>query len=95
MGTPHLDKKSALASIGKSGAQRDGAPPGLEPWLRELGISQYVDLAASWAAEMGACDLIEVAQHAQELAQALNLKPLLRINVVAARDRINVVAVQC
>lgn len=50
--------------------------PGLHMWLTELKLSRYVEAAASWCDEMGACTLEEVLENLDDFAADVGMKPL-------------------
>ncbi|CAJ1461614.1 unnamed protein product, partial [Effrenium voratum] len=52
--------------------------PGLEQWLSRLRLEAHGDAIRSWAAEMGAVSLEELAEHWAELSADLGLRPLER-----------------
>jgi len=48
--------------------------PGLVPWLRCLGLSSCICLAACWAEAHGACELDELVEHFELFTRALGVK---------------------
>mmetsp|Transcript_102977 Transcript_102977/g.322166 ORF Transcript_102977/g.322166 Transcript_102977/m.322166 type:complete len:637 (+) Transcript_102977:88-1998(+) len=71
-------------SRASTSASRPGLAPsgtrvwGLEDFLAELSLSEYAAPAAVWAASMGAAFLEEVVENQEDLAEALQLRPLER-----------------
>ncbi|CAJ1407211.1 unnamed protein product, partial [Effrenium voratum] len=50
-----------------------GGVPGLRSWLQGLGLGSRAWAALVWAEQQGACDLDEVLENSEDLAQALQL----------------------
>lgn len=80
---------AAAASAPASGKKRSDAAGGavgggvcavwgLEQFLAELSLSEYLPGAAAWVKRMGAAYLEEVAENCEDLAESLPLKPLER-----------------
>lgn len=69
---------------GYTGSQGSIAPPskgriwGLQDFLSELGLSEYEEEVVKWASDMGAIFLEELVENAQDLSEAMGLKPLER-----------------
>eukprot|EP00747_Dinoflagellata_sp_TGD_P064391 gnl/TRDRNA2_/TRDRNA2_153888_c2_seq1.p1 gnl/TRDRNA2_/TRDRNA2_153888_c2~~gnl/TRDRNA2_/TRDRNA2_153888_c2_seq1.p1 ORF type:complete len:371 (+),score=74.71 gnl/TRDRNA2_/TRDRNA2_153888_c2_seq1:53-1114(+) len=50
--------------------------PGLEAWLEELSLTDYLDKVRAWCEEMGAVNLQELCENAEDLSGSLGLRPL-------------------
>eukprot|EP00746_Dinoflagellata_sp_MGD_P121629 gnl/MRDRNA2_/MRDRNA2_56743_c0_seq1.p1 gnl/MRDRNA2_/MRDRNA2_56743_c0~~gnl/MRDRNA2_/MRDRNA2_56743_c0_seq1.p1 ORF type:complete len:351 (-),score=60.67 gnl/MRDRNA2_/MRDRNA2_56743_c0_seq1:49-1101(-) len=69
------------APVGDGGSMRSGGGRiiwGLTEFLTELSLSEYIDEAAAWASNMGGAFLEEIVENSEDLADALQLKPLER-----------------
>lgn len=49
---------------------------GLQEFLESLNLAEYIEPAAKWATDMGAAFIEEIVECSEELADALELKPL-------------------
>lgn len=59
-------------------AEKKGRIWGLQDFLSELGLSEYEEEVVKWASDMGAISLEELVENAQDLSEAIGLKPLER-----------------
>eukprot|EP00927_Polykrikos_kofoidii_P028314 TRINITY_DN24749_c0_g1_i1.p1 TRINITY_DN24749_c0_g1~~TRINITY_DN24749_c0_g1_i1.p1 ORF type:complete len:1523 (-),score=345.44 TRINITY_DN24749_c0_g1_i1:21-4589(-) len=74
---PTLTEAAATVSNdGTSHREEDGLIADVTAWLIELNLSCARDAVLAWCDEMGAARLEEVAESAEDLAEALSLKPL-------------------
>lgn len=63
---------------GSQGPEKKGRIWGLQDFLSELGLSEYEEEVVKWASDMGAISLEELVENAQDLSEAMGLKPLER-----------------
>lgn len=68
---------ASSASVPEAEAEADIAQE-VAAWLRELGLSEHQGAVLAWCEKMGAASLDEVMDSLEELAEAVELKPLQR-----------------
>jgi len=70
-------------------AAKEDAVPGLESYLRNLRLQPYTAKAKAWCASMGAVSLEELAENAEDFADALECKPLERKRLLKALEEMD------
>ena len=60
----------------QSGLLKDANIPGLREWLASMSLEKHLPAAILWCHEQGAVSMKEVSENWQDVAEALNLKPL-------------------